>query len=190
MPKCYLMVVRDVTERQQSAQELRHALTADHLTGVLNRRYFLERAERELMQQAQQGPACCLAMVDVDHFKSVNDSYGHAVGDAVLTSIADVLRSNVRDGDLVGRLGGEEFAVLMPAIDPDAGYALAERLRGAISALRLSHDGLPLQVTASIGIAVDGRANLKRLMIAADDALYDAKRSGRDRVCRYRVQES
>lgn len=183
-PNSYLMVVRDVTERQHSARELRRALTADHLTGVLNRRCFLERAGRELAHQPQRGPGCCLAMVDVDHFKSVNDRLGHAAGDAALAAIADVLRDNVRDGDLVGRLGGEEFAVLMPATGPDAAMALAERLRSSVAALRLTHDGQAFQVTVSIGISVDGRSDLKRLMIDADAALYEAKQSGRDRVSR------
>ncbi len=183
-PNRYLMVVRDVTERRHSTRELRRALTADHLTGVLNRRSFLERAEREIMHQSQQGPACCMAMVDVDHFKSVNDSFGHAAGDVVLSAIANVLQSGVRDGDLVGRLGGEEFAVLMPATSPDAAMAMAERLRASVAALRLTHDGRVLQVTVSLGVSVDGRSDLKKLMVDADVALYEAKQNGRDRVCR------
>ena len=180
---CYVMVIRDVTERRHSAQELRRALTADHLTGVLNRRCFLERAEREVARLLQQGRTCCMAMVDVDHFKSVNDGHGHAAGDAVLCAIAKVLRAGVRDSDVVGRLGGEEFAVLMPATGLDVATALAERLRTEVAALRLTHDGRTLQVTVSVGVSVNGRAELKRLMADADAALYQAKRSGRDRVC-------
>jgi len=182
-PSRYLMVVRDVTERRHSARELRRALTADHLTGVLNRRCFLEGAEREMARHPQQGLACCMAMVDVDHFKSVNDSHGHAAGDTVLRSIAEMLRTDARDGDLVGRLGGEEFAVLMPATAPNAAMALAEKLRADIAALRVSHDGRALQVTVSIGVSADGGSELKRLLLDADAALYEAKRSGRDRVC-------
>ena len=182
-PHRYLMVVRDVTEQRHSAHELRRALTADHLTGVLNRRCFLERAEREVARRSPRGPACCLAMVDVDHFKSVNDTFGHACGDAVLCAIADVLRHGVRDGDLVGRLGGEEFAVLMPATDPEVANALAERLRAGVAALRLTYDGRALQVTVSIGVSFDGRVDLKRLLLEADDALFDAKKRGRNRVC-------
>jgi diguanylate cyclase (GGDEF)-like protein/PAS domain S-box-containing protein len=179
----YLMVVRDVTERGHSTRELRRALTADHLTGVLNRRCFLERAERETTRQPQREPPCCLAMVDVDHFKSVNDTHGHAAGDAVLRAIAETLRAGVRDADLVGRLGGEEFAVLMPATTPQDATALAETLRADVAALRLSHDGRALQVTVSIGLSAYGEPTLKRLLLDADAALYAAKRSGRNRVC-------
>ncbi len=179
----YLMVVRDVTERGHSARELRQALTADHLTGVLNRRCFLERAERETTRQPQRGPPCCLAMVDVDHFKSVNDTHGHAAGDTVLRAIAQTLRVGVRDADLVGRLGGEEFAVLMPATTPRDAAALAETLRARVAALRLSHDDRALQVTVSIGLSAHGEPTLKRLLLDADDALYAAKRGGRNRVC-------
>ena len=189
-PTRYLMVVRDVTERRHSAHELRRVLTADHLTDVLNRRCFLERAEREIAQQQSRGPASCMAMVDVDHFKSVNDTYGHAAGDAVLRSIAEVLRTGVREGDLVGRLGGEEFGLLMPATALDAAVELAEKLRAGVAALRLSHDGRPIQVTVSIGVSAGSGPELKQLMLSADAALYEAKRSGRDRVCQARLPES
>lgn len=183
-PTCYLMVVRDVTARQQSAQELRRALTADHLTGVLNRRCFLERATREMARQAEKGAASCVAMLDVDHFKTVNDRYGHAAGDAVLAGIAEVVRNTVRDADLIGRLGGEEFAIFMPASDAGDAMQAAEALRAGVAALRLTHEGQVLEVTVSIGLSVDGGADLKRLMAEADAALYVAKRSGRNRISR------
>ncbi len=182
-PDRYLMVVRDVTERRKSAHELRRALSADHLTGVLNRRCFLERAGREIGRPRPVRGAACLAMVDVDHFKSVNDRFGHAAGDAVLTAIADVLKGIAREDHLVGRLGGEEFAVFMPASEPAEAAVIAEALRAGIAALRLTADGRALQVTASIGVSAgDERADLKRLIGEADAALYVAKRSGRDRV--------
>jgi len=180
----YLMVVRDVTARRHSARELRRALTADHLTGVLNRRCFLERAEREIARPRQQGRACCLAMVDVDHFKSVNDTHGHAAGDAVLCAVAKLLRAGVRDGDLVGRLGGEEFAILMPATEPEFATAMAERIRAEVAALRLSYEGQALRVTISIGVSGGPGTDLKQLTANADAALYRAKRNGRDRVHR------
>ena len=151
-PDRYLMVVRDVTERRKSAHELRRALSADHLTGVLNRRCFLERASRE-------------------------------IGRPRLTAIADVLKGIAREDHLVGRLGGEEFAVFMPASEPAEAAVIAEALRAGIAALRLTADGRALQVTASIGVSAgDERADLKRLIGEADAALYVAKRSGRDRV--------
>lgn len=181
-PSNYVMVVRDVTARQRSAQELRRALTADHLTGVLNRRCFLERAARELAQQAKKGSAGCVLMLDVDHFKLVNDRFGHAVGDAVLVSIAEVLRKSVGGADLVGRLGGEEFAVFMPMAHIMEATQTAEIVRAGVAALRLIHEGQVLKVTASIGVAVDGGADLKSLIAEADVALYVAKRSGRNRI--------
>ena len=181
-PSHYVMVVRDVTAREHSARELRRALTADHLTGVLNRRCFLERATREIARQAEKGGVSCVAMLDVDHFKSLNDRFGHAAGDTVLVGIAEVLRNIAGSADLVGRLGGEEFAVFMPAVDVAEAMRTAEALRAGVSALCLSHDGQSLEVTVSIGISVDRSADLKQLMAEADAALYSAKRGGRNRV--------
>ena len=180
----YLMVVRDITERRHSAQELRRVLTEDHLTGVLNRHCFLERAERELLLQVRHGGRCCIAMVDADHFKGVNDTYGHAAGDAALRAIADVLQTEAHEDDLVGRLGGEEFAVMMPAITLEHAEQVAERLRAGVAALRLEHEGRPILLTVSIGIAEGDTADLKQLLINADAALYDAKHLGRNSVCR------
>lgn len=180
----YLMVVRDITERRHSAEELRRLLTEDHLTGVLNRHCFLERAERELSRQVRHGGRCCIAMVDADYFKAVNDTHGHAAGDAALRAIADVLQTETHEDDLVGRLGGEEFAVMMPAATPELAEQVAERLRAGVAALRLEHEGRPILLTVSVGIAEGSRADLKQLLINADAALYDAKHAGRNRVCR------
>ena len=183
-PLRYLMVVRDITERRHSAEELRRVLTADHLTGVLNRRCFLERAERELLRQVRHGGRCCIAMVDADYFKAVNDRYGHAAGDAALRAIAEVLQTETHEDDLVGRLGGEEFAVFMPATSPQLAEQVAERLRAGVAVLRVEHEGQHIPLTVSIGIAEGGTADLKQLLVDADAALYDAKHSGRNRVCR------
>lgn len=180
----YLMVVRDITERRHSADELRQVLTADHLTGVLNRRCFMERAEREMRRKVPHGGRCCVAMVDADHFKMVNDTFGHAAGDAALRAIAEVLRTETHEDDLVGRLGGEEFAVLMPTTSLELAEQVAERLRGGVAALRLEHEGRPIPLTVSIGIAESSAVDLKQLLTDADAALYGAKHSGRNRVCR------
>jgi diguanylate cyclase (GGDEF)-like protein/PAS domain S-box-containing protein len=179
----YLMVVRDITERRHSAEELRRVLTEDHLTGVLNRHCFLDRAERKLLRQVRHDGRCCIAMVDADHFKAVNDTYGHAAGDAALRAIGDVLQTETHEDDLVGRLGGEEFAVLMPAITPGLAQQVAERLRAGVAALGLEHEGQSILLTVSVGIAEGRTANLKQLLMDADAALYAAKRSGRNRVC-------
>ncbi len=180
----YLMVVRDITERRHSAEELRRVLTADHLTSVLNRRCFLERAERELLRQVRRGGRCCIAMVDADYFKAVNDRYGHAAGDAALRAIADVLQTETHEDDLVGRLGGEEFGVFMPETSPELAEQVAERLRAGVAALQVEHEGQHIPLTVSIGIAESGTADLQQLLLHADAALYDAKHSGRNRVCR------
>ena len=180
----YLMVVRDITERRHSTEDLRRALTADHLTGVLNRRCFLERAERKLLRQTRRGGRCCIAMVDADYFKTVNDSYGHAAGDAALRAIAKVLQSETHEDDLVGRLGGEEFGVFMLATSPELAEQVAERLRAGVAALQVEHEGQHIPLTVSIGIAEGGTADLRQLLVDADAALYDAKHSGRNRVCR------
>ena len=182
-PRQYLMVVRDITERRHSAQELRQALTSDHLTGVLNRRTFLDRAGRELAREGSPGDQCCIAMVDADHFKAVNDTYGHAVGDAALRAIAGVLQIELRKDDFVGRLGGEEFAVMMLNTCPQVAERISERLRVGVAALRLEHHGQVVPLTVSIGIASVSTAGLKQMLIEADKALYMAKRLGRNRVC-------
>jgi diguanylate cyclase (GGDEF)-like protein len=117
-------------------------------------------------------------------FKAVNDTHGHVAGDAALCAIAEVLRRDTREGDLVGRLGGEEFAVLMPATDADVAGQVAERLRAGVAALALHHDAVPIRLTVSIGVAASNGTDLKQLLTEADAALYQAKNGGRDRVCR------
>ena len=185
----YMMVVRDISERRQSADELRRALTCDHLTGVLNRRCFLDRAEQELRHQARRGgqgrdAQSCVAMVDADRFKGINDTHGHAAGDMVLAVIAEVLRAETREHDPIGRLGGEEFAVMMPGTTLADAEQAAERLRAGVAALRLTYGGQAIPVTVSIGVSGNGAADLKGLMCDADKALYAAKSGGRNQVRR------
>jgi diguanylate cyclase (GGDEF)-like protein/PAS domain S-box-containing protein len=179
----YLMVVRDITERHHSAEELRQALTSDFLTGLLNRRTFLERADRELQRALRHGSRSTIAMVDADLFKTVNDTYGHAAGDAALRAIAGVLQAEMRKDDFVGRIGGEEFAVMMLDTLPEVAENISERLRAGVAALRLEHQGRSIALTISIGIATDSGSGLRQMLIDADAALYEAKRSGRNRVC-------
>jgi diguanylate cyclase (GGDEF)-like protein/PAS domain S-box-containing protein len=183
-PTRYLMVVRDTTEQRNAAEELHRALTLDHLTGVLNRRMFFERAETALRRQAELGATSCLAMLDADHFKAVNDTHGHAAGDAALRAIAAALRDGTRAEDLVGRLGGEEFAILLPGTPPALAGAIAERLRAGVAAVALEHAGNRIPLTVSVGLAAGTTTDLQSLLTAADGALYVAKRSGRNRVCR------
>lgn len=164
---------------------LKHQAAHDPLTRVLNRRGFSEQAEHTL----RSGLPCTVLLLDIDHFKRVNDTYGHDAGDEVLVQVAACLRRTVRSQDLVGRLGGEEFAVLLSATEPHAALQIAERCRAAIAAESIDQIqgatlAFPLSVTASIGVA-EAVGSLEAALSAADEAMYEAKRSGRDRVCRH-----
>lgn len=156
----------------------------DPLTGLANRRAFEEALRREVARARRSGAPLSVAVLDVDRFKRVNDAHGHAAGDAVLAAVAARAAAALREGDLLARVGGEEFAALLPGAGPEAGAEVAERVRAAVAAAPVEAAGQRLAVTASLGCAAlspddaDGAALLAR----ADARLYDAKRSGRDRV--------
>ena len=166
--------------------ELRHKTAAmtDPLTGLLNRRAFLADAEALLAQQIQRDRPIGVLLVDLDHFKSINDRFGHAVGDKVLQVFANTAQENLRETDLVGRLGGEEFTVVLADAAADNAYLVADRLRNAFAANAAVIDGQVLHATASVGVAVivDPRQDLAMLIRLADQALYLAKARGRNRV--------
>ena len=181
----FAMVIRAVTRQQRDAADLRRMLTRDHLTGASNRAHFFETAERQLLRSLRSGEPLALALLDVDHFKLVNDEHGHAAGDVVLREVARRCEAQLRPEDLFARLGGEEFVVLMPDTSLAAACATAERLRAALASAAIDADGIPLHVTASFGCsALDAGAasSLAGLLAAADGALYRAKRAGRDQV--------
>jgi diguanylate cyclase (GGDEF)-like protein len=163
---------------------LRDLSNRDPLTSLLNRRALEEDLQREWRRWQRTGQAFAVVVLDLDHFKHVNDSLGHAVGDEVLVQTAQRLLAQARKSDSVARIGGEEFLVLMPEANGAGALAAAERLRRAIADLPYDHTGQPLVVTVSIGLAeagpedVDVLAPLRR----ADAALYEAKRNGRNRV--------
>lgn len=164
--------------------ELRRIAGRDQLTGALTRRGFVESASQEVERFRRYGRPASLAMIDIDHFKSINDTYGHPAGDAVLRQVAAVLEAAKRPNDVLGRLGGEEFAMLMPETGPEQALAAAERFRGAIASARFEiGSGTPLMVTASFGVAVlDGALpDAECWFAAADVPLYAAKRGGRNR---------
>ncbi|MQA22423.1 GGDEF domain-containing protein [Rugamonas rivuli] len=172
-------------ERVRLIEELRLRADTDYLTGILNRRAFTAAGNLRLRGARDQGESLAVILFDVDHFKSVNDSYGHDAGDQVLIRIAEVVRDSLRDGEIVARYGGEEFVVMPTYCGLEAAHALAERLREAISREPLTlSDGHILRVTASFGVAVahGPHAALDDLFHAADLALYRAKRNGRNRV--------
>lgn len=175
----------DITERKAREDELVQQATTDPLTGLANRRRFMLEAEHELarVQRYNHGESTLL-MIDLDHFKDINDNYGHSAGDAVLLHLADLLRHNLRALDLAGRYGGEEFVILLPSTSADEGWRLAERLRLALANSPTDFEGLSIAVTMSIGLTTlrAGDRSMAAVIERADEALYSAKEGGRNRV--------
>ncbi|MBZ0126104.1 MAG: PAS-domain containing protein [Rhodocyclaceae bacterium] len=180
-----VLLQEDITEHKNYQATLERLATTDHLTGLLNRRAFLDATEREIRRAHRYGQPLALIMLDVDHFKRINDSHGHPAGDEVLRRIAATCRGMLRDGDLMGRLGGEEFAITLVQPPLQVASAVAERLRKAVSELGIEFGGERLAVTISLGIAEvgDGIVSLDHLVSKADACLYTAKREGRNRAC-------
>ena len=176
---------RQKAELAQALEQIRQLATHDDLTGLLNRRAMLDRMQLEQRRSLRSGSPLLIAQLDIDHFKAVNDTHGHAAGDLVLQSFADTVRRNVRDTDVLARWGGEEFVLLLcdtPAADA---VALMERLRQAVQAMQVpvAQGGQPITVTVSIGLARHAPADpLAGTLERADRALYAAKAGGRNRV--------
>ncbi len=187
LPVLGALLLRAITQRDAALAGLAALAETDALTGLRNRRGFLAAAEATLTGAARNGERASVVMLDLDRFKAINDSYGHAAGDAVLRATAEVLQSMLRGGDLAGRLGGEEFALLLPGASAEVAAGAAERLRRALAA-RVPHPDARARVTASFGVAtVELRATapeaaLDAALRDADAALYAAKRGGRDRI--------
>ena len=176
----------DITERKRLDAELVQLAGTDYLTGLPNRREFMARLDQELARLQRSSDDCAaLLMLDIDHFKSVNDGFGHAVGDAVLRHLAALMRDGQRKVDVLGRMGGEEFAVLLPGATLDAAGRYAERLRESVAASPLCEYERSIGITISVGIAQiqPCDASGEAALIRADQALYRAKAQGRNRVC-------
>ncbi len=179
-----IMLVVSLEEMRRRLHEL--ALT-DPLTGLRNRRHFIQWAQRELDLADRHDLPVAMLLLDIDHFKLINDAHGHAVGDHVLVEIGKRCTATLRGTDLLARWGGEEFIALLPNTPEPLAQALAERLRGAVAAAIALPQGGTVQATVSVGVAGRGAGarplvTLDALTQAADRALYDAKRQGRDRV--------
>lgn len=169
--------------KERADEETSRLATTDPLTGVFNRRTFIELGEQELARTRRAGTPLSLMMLDLDHFKRVNDTFGHLTGDQVLVSFTRLIKDCMRRGDLIVRYGGEEFCVLLPATTLAAATALAERIRAAAAASDLA--GKPFKVTVSVGLTAytgEADATLGDLLGRADQALYRAKDEGRNRV--------
>jgi len=181
-----LEVGRRLVELNGELLEAQHALqvqaSTDALTGVMNRRAVVEELEREAERAAREGSSLGLGMLDVDHFKLVNDTYGHAAGDAVLREVVRRVVGVMRPYDAFGRFGGEEFLVLIPGSGEGGLKTVLERIRNVIGSAPFLVDGHELVVTVSLGGAVRGSESVDGLIARADDALYTAKEQGRDRV--------
>lgn len=174
--------LRDITERKELIARLEMLSETDLLTEALNRRGFTRMAERECERARRRGERLTIIMVDLDHFKAINDRFGHAAGDLVLASVAGCCRTQIRESDLLGRLGGEEFAILLTDGNVGAAHMVITRLRKAIAASRVSSIKGDVCVTASFGIATVDPAHeeLDAALIRADAALYEAKNAGRN----------
>lgn len=166
------------------SETLAHAALTDGLTGMQNRRYFDEALKEYLVQFGRINKPVGLMILDLDHFKLVNDTHGHDMGDAVLREVARCLKDYTRYHDVVARLGGEEFAIVVSNMEKELLAKLAERIRKAVSEIALTVEGVQLKVTTSIGVALwDRRESWEEFYRRADQLLYQAKNMGRDRVC-------
>jgi diguanylate cyclase (GGDEF)-like protein len=170
---------------QQRERKLQEQAISDPLTGLYNRRYLDEFLPRELARSGRSATPVAVMLIDLDHFKRVNDSSGHEAGDIALRAVGNLLRANVRGSDIACRFGGEEFALILPETDAEAALRRAEGIRVAIAELDLSYSGKPLgKITASFGLALfpDHAPDTDELLRVADVALYAAKGAGRNRV--------
>lgn len=176
--------ILDVTERKELEKKLLVEATTDGLTGLLNRRHFLQRCAEELERMERYGGSAVMLVFDIDHFKKVNDSFGHAAGDSALQHLAAVCRQTLRDSDLLGRIGGEEFTAFLVECNLDSGLDVAERLRRTVEDMvTLAADGTQIQFTISIGAVKTHRGDTVMALLAeADKAMYQAKQKGRNRV--------
>lgn len=173
----------DVTARRLAELRLERLANTDELTGLANRRHFLEKVRAEIARSLRFGKALCVGMIDIDDFKKVNDTHGHGVGDEALRHVAETLTGLLRRFDILGRLGGEEFCVLLPETDLRAGLAATGRMVEGLAAAPLNSGELTLRLTVSIGVAQFWpEKTLDVLLREADEALYEAKRAGKNRV--------
>lgn len=185
-------IVRDITERKRMEAQLQRLANTDPLTELFNRRVFFERLEQEIAKVARLPDyLVVLLILDLDFFKRVNDTYGHAVGDDVLKAFATIASNNVRSVDVLARLGGEEFAILLIGADKNEAQIMAERLRKQVEGIAIDHKLGSIKFTVSIGADciftddVNGEAVIKR----ADAALYGAKEKGRNQICWFPIED-
>ncbi|RYZ36290.1 MAG: GGDEF domain-containing protein, partial [Myxococcaceae bacterium] len=168
----------------QLYEQMEKMATTDGLTGLLNHRTFQSRADDILAQARRYNRKCSIVLTDVDHFKSVNDTYGHPTGDQVLKGVARIIKTLARDTDVVARYGGEEFVMVMPETDAQGAKVIAERIREAVMAEVFQTEMGPLRITMSLGIATypDNAQEKQQLIDLSDQCLYHSKRNGRNQA--------
>ena len=191
LAKANAMLGEEVSRREELENELRRLAEVDVLTGVATRRAFITAIQREMTLASERGQPLAVIALDIDHFKLINDRYGHLAGDNVLTAVGEELRRECRSPDVVGRLGGEEFAILLANASLDAAASVAERIRQRLLTAVVSiSEATQLTVTASLGVAAFMPGDtFEDLTGRADAGLYRAKRAGRDRVVVIREAE-
>ena len=179
-----LKVKDRTTQLEQAKLSAEHIARTDGLTGLNNRRAFYERGEDEFARTKRYGSPLTLVMLDIDHFKNINDTWGHAAGDEALRKIAEAITALLRETDFCGRVGGEEFGLLLPQTNREAGVALANRLRKRIHEIVIRHNEATINCSASFGVATckSTTTNIDTLVASADRALYQAKQTGRNKV--------
>lgn len=185
-PLYFITQIQNITVQKNMLEKLDIEAHRDYLTGLNNRRAFMAKAEAELKRSRRYGHRLAVFMIDIDHFKQINDTHGHKAGDQVLQVLGKLMRDTMRTVDVVGRIGGEEFAILLPETSGELAAEVAERLRAAVETCEVVLEaGLPLHFTISVGIVTlhDANINLDMLLSQADQAMYQAKQQGRNRVC-------
>lgn len=179
-----VILFQDISRRKAMEQELMHLATTDSLTGIANRRHFLERLELGMARARRQSEPATLMMMDIDHFKCVNDSHGHAIGDSVLRHFTDLTRHRLHGDALFGRLGGEEFAIFLPSAGAEEAFLFADRLRRYVAdtPTQTGHGEIPITISIGLSELSHTDSSPDELLIRADIALYQAKESGRNQV--------
>ena len=184
----YAAIVRDISENKKTEEELLRLAATDPLTGAFNRREFTSLAERDALRAQRYNRPLSILMFDLDHFKRLNDTYGHAAGDKALQRFTTLCCNALRTVDVFGRWGGEEFVALLPETDAEGAAVIAERLRKMVSESAFEFGGHKIGFTVSIGVAQyrDNETSVEGPLARADQAIYDAKKAGRNRIAVYR----
>jgi diguanylate cyclase (GGDEF)-like protein/PAS domain S-box-containing protein len=178
-------MITDITQQKRLQQKLQKLATTDELTSVANRRHFIEVLEKEFSRCRRYNTPCSVIILDCDYFKNINDNYGHDVGDQVLQSLAQTINDELRSQDTLGRIGGEEFAIVLPETDIIRGAELAERIRAKVEKENIKTIAQSLTITLGITELLAGDSEAKALLKRADKAMYLGKQNGRNRVNKY-----